>query len=143
MKYHFRIKREKKGYWGRGIELPECVTQGESIEELEKNMREALNLLLDEPPSSKMIFPLPRKKIQGRNVRAVSVEPRVALAFLLRNFRLMRKMSQKQAAQLIGVRGLYSYQRLESSKTANPEFETIIRIKKAFPELDLDDLLAA
>ncbi len=42
-----------------------------------------------------------------------------------------------------GLERTYSYQRLENPKTANPEFETLIRIKRAFPELDFGELLAA
>ncbi len=144
MKYHFHINKEKrKGYWARCVELEGCTTQGASEAELRKNMEVALNLFLDEPTDSKTVFPLPKKSYKGRNIVEVQVAPRVALAFLLRKYRLERDLTQTQAAKLLGLKGLYSYQRLESSKTANPEFETIVRIKKAFPELKLDELLAA
>mgnify|MGYP001569930185 CR=1 FL=1 len=143
MKYHFKIHKERKGYWAECLELKGCVTQGDSFEELKKNMEEALNLFLDEPSTSKATFPLPLKRVKGRGIIKVPVSPKVALAFLLRNSRLGRKLTQQQTAKLLGMKGLYSYQRLECSKTANPEFETIIKIKKAFPELPLDELLAA
>lgn len=143
MKYHFLVHREKKGCWASCVELEGCRTQGGSEGELRKNMEEALNLFLDEPPDSKTVFPLPKKNYKGRNIVEVHVAPRVALAFLLRKHRIERNLTQTQAAKLLGLKGLYSYQRLESSKTANPEFETIVRIKKAFPELKLDELLAA
>lgn len=143
MKYHFLVHREKKGYWANCIELEGCATQAVSESALETNMEEALNLFLDEPENSRTVFPLPKKSLKGRNIVEVSVAPRVALAFVLRKLRLERKLTQTQAAKLLGMKGLYSYQRLESSKTANPEFETIVRIKKAFPELKLDELIAA
>ena len=53
MKYHFRLKKEKKGYTAFCIELKGCQTQGDTKSELEKNMREALDLYLDEPANSK------------------------------------------------------------------------------------------
>jgi len=143
MKYHFLIHKEKKGCWANCIELEGCATQATSESELKKNMEDVLNLFLDEPEDSKTVFPTPKKNLKGRNIVQVPVAPRVALAFLLRKHRLERNLTQTQAAKLLGMKGLYSYQRLESSKTANPEFETIVRIKKAFPELKLDELLAA
>ncbi len=143
MKYHFKIHKERRGFWAECIELKGCQTQAESKASLLENMREALNLYLDEPADSKAIFSLPKKSCLGRNVVAVPVDPKVALAFLLRRHRLERGLTQTQAAEQLGLRGLYSYQRLENSKTANPEFETIIRIKRVFPELDIDELLAA
>jgi len=143
MKYHFLVHKEKKGIWAECVELDGCATQASSESELKKNMEEALNLFLDEPEDSKTVFPIPKKNLKGRNIVEVLVAPRVALAFLLRKYRLERNLTQTQAAKLLGMKGLYSYQRLESSKTANPEFDTLARIKKAFPELKLDELLAA
>jgi antitoxin HicB len=50
-------------------------------------------------------------------------------------------MNQKEAARLLGMKNIYSYQRLESGKTANPELLTLVRIKQVFPEIDLDDVV--
>lgn len=143
MRYHFRIHREKKGFWAECVELEGCRTQAQSESKLSRNMQEVLNLFLSEPPTSKVVFPPPKKRVVGKNIVKVPVQPRVALAFSLRRSRLEQGLTQSQAAKKLGLSGLYSYQRLENSKTANPEFETIIRIKRAFPELDIDELLAA
>lgn len=51
------------------------------------------------------------------------------------------RMTQKEAARLLGMKNIYSYQRLESGKTANPELLTLVRIKQVFPEIDLDDVV--
>ena len=142
MKYHFSIHREKSGYWANCIELKGCVTQANDLKQLKKNMEEALNLFLAEPPDSKLLFPLPKKRVKG-NRAEVRVAPNVALALMLRHIRLERKLTQSEAAKLIGCKGLYSYQRLESGKTANPEFKTLTKIKEAFPELSIDELIAA
>lgn len=142
MRYHFRIRKERTGYWAKCIELPGCSTQADSIKSLERNMVEALNLYLDEPAESETSFPSPRKNITGKGVKAVTVEPQIAFAFLLRRSRKKRGLTQKEVAIQLGFKNLYSYQRLESSKTANPELATIIKIKAVFPEIDLEALAA-
>jgi len=143
MHYHFKIHKEAKGYWAECVELKGCQTQADTMDELEKNMEDALNLFLDEPSDSKLVLPFPKTQLKGKDVKQVPVSPKVALAFYLRQLRLSHHMTQKQVAQKMGFKNLYSYQRLESSKTANPEFTTLLLIKKVFPEFDLDELLSA
>lgn len=137
MKYHFRIHKEKKGYWGECLELEGCRSQGASIEDLKANLKEALDLYLDEPEDSSAVFPLPRARLAGKNIVAIDVDPQIALASLVRSERLKRKWSQKLAAKELGM-PLYSYQRLEYSRTANPEWKTLIKLRRVFPELDLN-----
>lgn len=142
MVYHFRIHKESGGYWAECVELKNCLTEAQSREELTKNMEEALNLHLSEPEDSKVIFPLPKKRIVGKNVVGVPVDVHVAIACSIRRYRLRRHWTQKYVAKLLG-KGLFSYQRLENPKTANPEWETLVAIKqKAFPEMKLDELIA-
>lgn len=143
MKYHFKIHKEDDGYWAECVELEGCHTQAGSEDELKENMHEVLNLFLNEPSDSKKIFSLPRKLVRGSNIAKVEVEPRIAFAFHLRRLRLKHKITQKEAARRMGFKNLYSYQRLENAKTANPELATIIQIKRVFPEFSIDDILAA
>jgi antitoxin HicB len=75
MHYHFRIHKDQDGLWAECVELPGCMTQADSIPDLEKNMIEALSLYLDEPADSSIIFPLPRKKVSGKNIVAVPFFP--------------------------------------------------------------------
>lgn len=138
MEYHFKIHKNKDGYWAQCLELADCATQGDTIEELHKNMEEVLNLFLEEPADSKVIFPLPEKIVKGRNVKAIKVQPSIAFSFQLRMLRLKHKLTQQQVANRMGIDNIYSYQRLESSKTANPALKTITKVKEVFPELSLD-----
>lgn len=137
MRYHFKIHKERNGYWGECIELKGCLSQGDNIEDLKKNLQEALNLYLDEPEESDVVFPLPKRRVAARNLIAVAVDPQIALASLVRSERLKRRWSQKLAAKELGM-PLYSYQRLEHSKTANPEWKTLIKLRRVFPDLDLN-----
>ena len=140
MKYHFKIHRAGKGFWAECLELKGIHTQGDTKGELLANMHEALNLFLNEHPDSKIVHPLPRTS--GKGVQ-VEVEPQIAFAFYLRRIRLKRGLTQKEVARLMGFKNLYSYQRLEKAKTANPELSTLAQIKRLFPELNLEDILVA
>lgn len=137
MEYHYKIHKTKRGYWGYCVELDGAGSQGESLEETKYNFAEALNLYLDEPEGSDMLFPLPKKSIKGRNIIKIPVEPQIALAMLVRQARVKEKLTQAKVASQMKI-PLYSYQRLENSKTANPEWKTLIKLKKVFPKLDLD-----
>lgn len=141
MHYHFRIHTDKTGYWAEYIELKGCMTQADSKKELESNIHEALNLYLNDNEDSKSLFPLPKKKVSGRNIVLAAVDPKMAFSQILRMTRLKRGLSQKQTASLIGMKNLYSYQRLESPKSANPALSTIAWIKQVFPELALDQVV--
>jgi antitoxin HicB len=138
VKYHFQIHAGRP-LWAECIELQGCVTQGRDRAELEKNMQEALNLYLEEPESSKVVFPPPARTRGTRGVVAVEVDPGVAFAVQLRQSRLRSRLTQKEAAIRLGLRSIYSYQRLE--RRANPSLATIKRVITLFPELSLDSVL--
>lgn len=140
MQYHFRINREPNGYWAQCLELDGCSTEGNTVDELERNAKEALDLYLQEPEDSSLTLPLPDES-DGReeNVIAVAVDPRMALAVLLRHYRGEHHYTQKQMAQRLNMNNLYSYQRLE--RRSNPRLETLQKLKRVFPDLSIDYLL--
>ena len=140
MFYNFKVHKEKKGYWAECLELKGCVTQAESYDELLKNMEESLNLYLDEPESSKIIFPLPKKNIPGKYIVKIAVNHKIAFAIKMKIYRSKKGLSQRQVADLLGMKNIYSYQRLESTKKANPNLSTIARIKLIFPDFNIDDI---
>ncbi len=84
MKYHFKIHREKEGFRAECLELDGCFTQADSLEELRESCGEALNLYLEEPKDSGIVFPLPdNKRSSVKNVLEVPVSPEIATAVLL------------------------------------------------------------
>jgi predicted RNase H-like HicB family nuclease/DNA-binding XRE family transcriptional regulator len=140
MKYHFKIHREKEGFWAECLELDGCITQADNQEELYKNCEEALNLFLEEPTGSKIVFSLPDDSLDSeKDIIKIQVEPEIALAVLLRNYRLNSNMTQKQVADMLGMKNIYSYQRLE--KKSNPTLTIINKIHTIFPEIELNYLL--
>ncbi len=138
MKYHFKIHKEDVGFSAHCIELEGCVTQGDSMKELNENMREALNLYVQEPEDSGELAPLPDDSIRrSKNVVEVPLDPEIAFSFLVRYYRIKHGMTQTQAARKLGCKNVNSYQRLERRK-CNPNLRTLYKIKELFPEFSLD-----
>ena len=143
MKYHFKYKKAKEGgYWAQCVEISGCITQGDTMDELQANMEDALNTMLDEPGESKLVFELPHAIVRGLHVVKVAVRPNVAFAFLLRQARLRAGLTQTKAAKMLGFNNIYSYQRLESARNTNPRLDLIVRVKAVFPDFDLDMIVS-
>jgi len=85
MHYHFKVHKEGKGFWAECIELKGCITQSDTKQKLYENMEDALNLYLQEPQDSTFLTALPKKKVKGRNILRVPVNPEIALAFIARS----------------------------------------------------------
>lgn len=138
MKYHFEIHKEDDGYWAKGIELEGCVTQADTLDELYQNMQEALDIYIEEPESSKDLAALPDESIKtSDNIVEVAVDPNIAIAFLIRYYRITHGLTQKQLAEKMGFEQLYSYQRLESGKS-NPSLKMLYKFKRIFPDFSID-----
>ncbi len=142
MEYHFKIFKESdKGYWAQCIVIPEAKTQADSILELEKNMSEVINLVLDDPENIDELPPFPKKLKPGKNIKKVKVDSKISFALILKRERLRNNLTQKEVAERLGLKNIYSYQRLESSKTANPQLTTISKVKKVFPNVRLEEVV--
>jgi antitoxin HicB len=140
MKYSFKIHKEGNVFWAQGIELPGCFTQANSMEELNKNMHEVLNLIVSEPADSDDFVPLPDKSIKAsKNIIKIAVDPQIAFSFYVRLFRKKHKLTQKQVANKLGFKSIFQYQRLESANY-NPTLNTLAMVKALFPEISLDYL---
>lgn len=137
MKYHFKVHKEKNGYWAECIELKGCLSQGDNKGELLENLEEALNLYLSEPESSVLIFPEPKKIVKSKDIIEIQVEPNIAFAMQLRQIRQKRNLTQKAMMTILNIRHLSNYQRLENPKKANPELKTLIKLQNHLPELNV------
>lgn len=122
------------------MEIPSCVTQGDSKEELIENMKDAINTFLQEPTDSKYLAPLPNRNIkEGRNIIEIAVDSGVAMGYFLRYNRLKSGKTQEQIANELGMDRVYSYQRLE--KKCNPTLSLIVKLLKVYPKLSIDKVL--
>lgn len=136
MKYHFKLEKEEKGFSASCLELEGCRSEGDTREELKANLEEALNLYLDEPAGSNLVFTFPETDIEeSEEIMAVAVDPQIAFAMLLRQFRLSQKKSQVEMQKLMGFKTLNSYSRLE--KKNNPTLKVIERVLKVYPDFPL------
>lgn len=138
MKYHFKIQKEDVGFSAHCMELEGCITQGDSMKELNENMREALSLYIQEPEDSRDLATLPDDSIRrSKNIVEVTLDPEIAFSFLVRYHRIKHGMSQTEAAKKLGFDNINSYQRLERRK-CNPNLRTLHKIKELFPDFSLD-----
>jgi predicted RNase H-like HicB family nuclease/DNA-binding XRE family transcriptional regulator len=137
MNYHFKVHKEDNGFWAECYELSGCVAEANTLEQLKKECKESLNLYLEEPNDSKMIFPLPSIELDGnKKLISVGVEPEIALAILLKYYRSNSKMTQKQVSEMLGMKNVYSYQRLE--KRSNPTLHIMEKIHTVFPDIKFE-----
>ena len=58
--------RDEEGYLPRFPALPGCHTQGETLEDAEKNIKEALSLYLESLEEHNQSFPKELRILQGR-----------------------------------------------------------------------------
>lgn len=142
MKYHFKVHQEGRGFWAQCIELAGCVTEADSMDELQENMREALNLYIEEPEDSGELASLPDTSLHvTKSVVEIAVDPQIAFAFMVRYYRIKQGLTQQQAAKKMGFETIYSYQRLEN-KRCNPSLKIITKLKKVFPDFSIDYALS-
>lgn len=131
MFYHFEVNEQENGYWANCIELKGCVTQGNTILELEKNMAEVLDLYLDDLDILELAFPLLDNDLKDKkNIFKVPVD--------IKKERIKNGLTQNEIAKKLGMANIYSYQRLESSKKANPSLILLKKIKNILPELNIE-----
>lgn len=111
------------------------------MKELQAKMQEALNLYVDEPSTSRDLASLPDEAIRpSKTVVEVSLDPQVAFSFMVRYCRIKNGLTQSEAAKRMGFDKIFSYQRLESRR-CNPSLKIIAKLKSAFPDFPLDDIL--
>ncbi|MBI4236474.1 MAG: type II toxin-antitoxin system HicB family antitoxin [Chloroflexi bacterium] len=53
---------EEGGYWAEVLELPGCVTQGETLDEVQANIREAIEAVLEAGSEDSVVLDLLREK---------------------------------------------------------------------------------
>jgi predicted RNase H-like HicB family nuclease len=119
-KYHVAYERDESGWWVASVrELRGCHTQGRTVDEARRRIREAMGLFVTNPRAAKIVddIKLPasakkaisayaklRKKADDENRRAAAAARRAVR--VLRGGRL--KMSARDAAEFLGL----SHQRI-------------------------------
>jgi predicted RNase H-like HicB family nuclease len=140
MKYHFRLEHADDGTTASCIELEGCLTEGGTPEEVRANCKEALNLYLDEPPNSSMLFPPPQEGLEGPDIEAIEVDLAIAFAQTLRMYRVQNNLTRAEMAHRLDMALLFSYRRLE--RRSNPTLEVMTKIHDRLPDFSFDSIFS-
>jgi len=129
-KYPAKIAYNKKDktYYVSFPDLPNCFTDGDTLEEALKRSEEVLSLYLESVHENNFKFSEPSQK-SGKDIYYISPEPNVAFAILLRKERENKHLSQKQIAEKLNI-SYQAYQKFENPRKANPTLKTIARLEK-------------
>ena len=126
--YHVTYERDEAGYWVASVRgVPGCHTQGRTVDEARRRIREALALYVDDAASAELVDNVKLPATAAKAIRAYAVlrrradqQDRHAAVAARRAVRLLRsgklKMSARDAARLLGV----SHQRVHQLTTEDP-----------------------
>ena len=124
------IKAAEGGYIVEFIDIPSCVTEGDTMEEAKAMAKEALSAMLFSLDSRKMAIPDP-SVVKKKGVHYIEPELKIAFAITLKKERERMGLSQKEIAKRMNVNWTY-YQRIENPRRTNPTLGTIEKLQKVF-----------
>ena len=113
--YHVAYERDESGWWVASVrEVRGCHTQGRTVDEARRRIREAMELFVTNARSAKLVDDVKLPATAARAIRACATlrkradqEDRRAALAARRAVRLLRggklKMSARDAARLLGV----------------------------------------
>lgn len=123
-------KEDNKTYSVEFPDLPGCFSTGDTFDDAIKNASDALNAYLESCDSRKVSIPLP-KKYKKDDMYEIFPDVQTAFAITLKQEREKSGMTQKQAADKMGIKWS-AYQRLENPKKTNPTLTTLEKLQKVF-----------
>lgn len=124
------FSKEDNGYLVRFIDLPGCITDGDTIEEATTNGREALTGFLASMYERNV--PIPEPSVVSReNVYLIEPDADVAVPVILKRLRESNKMTQSDVAKVLGI-SYQAYQRLEKPGKSNPTLNTLERLARVY-----------
>ena len=113
--YHVAYERDESGWWVASVrEVRGCHTQGRTVDEARRRIREAMLLFVNDARSAKLVDEVKLPATAAKAIRAYTtlrkradLEDRRAAHAARRAVRLLRggklKMSARDAARLLGV----------------------------------------
>jgi antitoxin HicB len=123
-------KAVEGGYVVEFIDIPSCITEGDTLQEAKIMAKEALSAMLYSLDSRKMIIPEP-SAVKGRGIYYIEPELKTAFAITPKRERERLGLSQKDVAERMNVNWTY-YQRIENPRRTNPTLRTIEKLQKVF-----------
>ena len=103
IEYPLKIhKAEEGGYWAEFPDLPGCITEGDSEEEVLSMAKDALSGWL--AVRFERNFAIPEAKVlKGKYVRWVEPNPDVGIPLMIRKIRKELGLSQKEVAHRLHI----------------------------------------
>ena len=123
-------KAAEGGYTVEFIDIPSCVTEGDTLEEAKVMAKEALSAIMYSMDSRKMNIPEPTKT-NRKGIFYIEPELKIAFAITLKKERERLGLSQKDVAERLNINWTY-YQRIENPRKTNPTLGTIEKLQKVF-----------
>jgi antitoxin HicB len=124
------FNEDDDGYLVEFIDLPGCITDGDTLEEAATNGREALTAFLSSMYDRNLPIPEPSTASQ-ENVYLIEPEPDVAVPVMLKRLRENSKLTQSDVAKVLGI-SYQAYQRLEKPGKSNPTLKTLERLARVY-----------
>jgi antitoxin HicB len=118
------------GYVVEFIDIPSCITEGDTLEEAKANAKDALSGVLSCLDSRKVTIPEP-STVNGENIYYIEPELKIAFAIRLKRERQKQGLTQKEVAERMRVNWAY-YQRIENPRKSNPTLSTIEKLQNVF-----------
>jgi antitoxin HicB len=122
-------KAEEGGYWAEFPDLPGCITEGDSVEEVLSMAKDALSGWLAVRFDRNFSIPEARF-LPGKNIHWVEPNPDVAIPLMIRKIRLELGLSQKEVAHRLHI-AYQSYQAWENPTSANPTLKQLSKLAAA------------
>ena len=123
-------KAAEGGFVVEFIDIPSCITEGDTLEEAKAMAKEALSAMLYSLDSRKMKIPKP-SIVKKRGVYYIKPFLKIAFAITLKMERERMGLSQKDIAERLNFDWAY-YQRIENPRKTNPTLGTIEKLQNVF-----------
>jgi antitoxin HicB len=123
-------KAVEGGYIVEFIDIPSCITEGDTLKEAKAMAKEAISAMLYSLDSRKMTIPEP-SIIKRKGIYYIEPDLKIAFAITLKKERQRLGLSQKDVAKRMNVNSAY-YQRIENPRKTNPTLGTIEKLQKVF-----------
>jgi antitoxin HicB len=123
-------KAEEGGYVVEFMDIPACVTEGDTLEEAKVMAQEALSGVLASMDSRKIKIPTP-SEVAGDDIYYIEPDLRIAFAIVLKQERERQGLTHKPVAERMHVQWAY-YQRIENPRKSNPTLATIEKLQTVF-----------
>ena len=123
-------KAAEGGYIVEFIDIPSCVTEGDTLEDAKVMAKETLSAMLYSLDSRSMTIPEPTT-VKRKGIYYIEPELKIAFAITLKRERQRLGLSQKDVAERLNVNWTY-YQRINNPRRTNPTLRTIEKLQKVF-----------